>query len=259
MNTTSPIIEVKNLKVKLGEKLILNNLNFSIQPGEIMGIAGSSGSGKTTLLYAILMLQRPTSGYIRVFDQELTTATHEHMIPLQRRWGVVFQQNALFSALTVLENVEFPLKEIGISDKAAIQQLALQKILSVGLPLDACNKYPFELSGGMKKRAALARAIVADPEILFLDEPTTGLDPDSAAELDELVLDLQSTMGLTIAVVTHDLDSLWHITNRVAFLRDGQIIYVDALKNLLTQPDAAIQKFFNGPRGNAVSTLYLQE
>lgn len=256
MNTTAPIIAVKNLKIHLGGKWVHDDLNLTVQQGEILGIAGSSGSGKTVLLYEMLMLQRPSSGSICVFGEDLTTAPIETLIPIQQRWGVVFQQNALFSALTVLENIAFPLKERGILDRDAIAQLALQRILSVGLPIDAAHKYPFELSGGMKKRAALARAIVTDPEILFLDEPSTGLDPDSAAELDELILELQSILGLTIVIVTHDLDSLWHITNRVAFLSEGKILHTDEINTLITRPDTAIQKFFNGTRGRAIRNIY---
>jgi phospholipid/cholesterol/gamma-HCH transport system ATP-binding protein len=248
---TTPIIEIKNLRIRVGDKWIHRGLDLDIKPGEILGVVGTSGSGKTTLMREILMLQRPNSGSIRVFGKEIVHANREKLIDIQRRWGVLFQENALFSSLTVLENIEFPLREQGKLDEDTIKELALQRVLSVGLDIDAANKYPSELSGGMAKRAALARAIVLDPEILFLDEPTTGLDPDSAAELDELILNLQSTLGLTIIIITHDLDTLWRVTNRVAFLKDGKVLRVDKLEKLVHSSDPSIQEFFNGPRGRA--------
>lgn len=250
------IIEIKDLKIQLGSEWIHKGLNLSVKQGEILGIVGSSGSGKTTLLREILMLQPPTSGSIKVFNQELTTAEPKELLAVQRRWGVLFQQNALFSSLTVLENLVFPLEEHALLDMDMIEDLALLKIQLVGLPIDAAHKYPAELSGGMQKRAALARAIVLDPEILFLDEPTTGLDPDSAAELDDLILDLQATMGLTIVMVTHDLDTLWRVTNRVAFLAEGKVLCVDTMESLVKNPNKALQVFFNGPRGRVVKQNY---
>ena len=223
------IIEIKNLTIKLGSKKVHDALELKIYQGEILGIVGSSGSGKTTLLREILMLKRPDKGSIRVFDQELTTASSEQLKKVQKKWGVLFQRNALFSSLTVLENISFPLKEQTALDLKSIEELAMQRIRSVGLPDDCANKYPAELSGGMEKRVALARAIVLDPEILFLDEPTTGLDPDSASELDSLILELQSTMGLTILIITHDLDTLWRVTDRVAFLKQGKVFCIDEI------------------------------
>jgi len=251
MNTNTPIIDVKNLRIRLGDKWIHDHLNLSINKGEIIGIVGASGSGKTMLMREILMLQRPDSGSIHVFGKELMHGTPEKLLEVQERWGVLFQENALFSSLTVLENIMFPLREKTNLDKEMIQELAVQRMLAVGLEIDAANKYPSELSGGMEKRAALARAIVLDPEILFLDEPTAGLDPDSAAELDELVLRLQSMMGLTIVIITHDLDTLWRVTDRVAFLDKGKVLYVDKIDKLVHHSDPVIQQFFNGPRGRA--------
>lgn len=249
MTSTDYIIEVKDISTYLGRHWVNKDLNLNIRQGEILGIAGGSGSGKTTLLREILWLQKPNTGKIRVFEQELTTATAANLLAIQRRWGVLFQQNALFSSLTVLENVAFPLKEHTTLDKDTIHELALLKIALVGLPIDAAIKYPVELSGGMQKRAAFARAIVLDPEIIFLDEPTAGLDPNSAEGIDELILNFQATMGLTIVIITHDLESLNRVTDRVAFLGEGKVLCVDKINTLAKNPHPLIQSFFNGPRG----------
>lgn len=249
MKIDDPIIEIQHVRIRRGEKLVHEDINLTVKHGEILGIVGSSGSGKTTLLQEMLMLQRPDSGSIRIFNQELMSAPPATLLKIQRRWGVLFQQNALFSSLTVLENVMFPLKEHTHLDFTTCQQLALLKILLVGLPSDVVHKYPAQLSGGMQKRAALARAIVLDPDLLFLDEPTAGLDPDSANSLDELILNLQSMIGLTIILVTHDLDTLWRVTNRVAFLNEGKVLMVDAISALAKHPNPLLQAFFNGPRG----------
>lgn len=256
MTDENPIIEVKNLKIQLGGEWIHKGVSLSVKKGEILGVVGASGGGKTTLLRAILMLQRPTSGSIKVFGQELTTASPEVLHDIERRWGVLFQQNALFSSLTVLENTAFPLKEHTQLSLDLINELALLKILSVGLDTTSAIKYPSELSGGMQKRAALARAIVFDPEILFLDEPTAGLDPDSSSGLEELILNLQSLIGLTIMVITHDLDTLWRITNRVAFLGEGEVLCIDTMEKLVKNPHPLIQEFFNGPRGRTARRIY---
>ncbi len=196
----------------------------------------------------MLALRAPTSGSIRVFEHELTKANSETLLTIQRRWGVLFQQNALFSSLSVLENVSFPLNEHTSLDNQTIQALALLKIVMAGLPVDAAVKYPSELSGGMQKRAALARSIVLDPELLFLDEPTAGLDPNKVIAFDELILNLQSTMGLTIVMVTHDVDSLKRVANRVAFLGEGRVLAVEPPKELMQNPHPLIQEFFNGPK-----------
>src|SRR3990167_2369275 len=249
MTTTQPIIEVKQLKTYLGNVWVHQGINFLVQPGEVFVIMGGSGSGKTVLIHELLSLRRPTSGSIRIFNQEMTTASAETLLGIQRRLGVLFQQNALFSSLTVLENVAFPLKEHTALNDATIRDLSLLKILLAGLPLDSAIKYPSELSGGMQKRAALARAIVLDPELIFLDEPTAGLDPHLASELDELIIALRRTMGLTIVIITHDLDTLWRVTDRVAFLGQGKVLCVDAMDKLVKQPDPTIHAFFSGARG----------
>jgi phospholipid/cholesterol/gamma-HCH transport system ATP-binding protein len=256
MTNQQPIIDIQQVKIQLGGTWVHQGLNLSVHQGEILGIVGGSGSGKTTLLREILMLQPPDSGSIRVFGQELTTASPAEKLTIQRRWGVLFQQNALFSSLNVLENVSFPLKEHTRLDKKTIKELAQLKILAVGLANEVAIKYPSELSGGMQKRAALARAIVLDPELLFLDEPTAGLDPDSASGLDELILNLQATMGLTVVIITHDLDTLWRITNRVAFLGEGKVLCVDSMAELAKQTHPLIKGFFGGPRGRLAKGIY---
>lgn len=251
MTANDNIIEVKELRTELGNHIVHEGLNLSVKRGEILGIVGGSGSGKTTLLREMLCLTKPTSGSIRIFDQEVTTISPSQLLKVQRRWGVLFQENALFSSLSLLENVSFPLQEHTLLDSKTISELALLKILLAGLPAEAAIKFPSELSGGMLRRAGIARAIVLDPELIFLDEPTAGLDPNTAAGFDELILDLQRTMGLTIVMITHDLDSLWRITNRVAFLGDGKVTCIDTMANLVKNPDPQIQSFFGGPRGKA--------
>ncbi len=256
MTTSDVIIEVKNLKTYLGDTWVHKGIDLTVSRGEILGIVGGSGSGKTTLLRDMLSLTQPSSGSIRIFGHELTTASPSTLLAIQRRFGVLFQQNALFSSLTLLENVCFPLQEHTTLDAASIRELALLKILMAGLPVEAAIKFPAELSGGMQKRAALARAIVLDPELIFLDEPTAGLDPTTAAGFDELILNLQRTMGLTIVMVTHDLDSLWKITNRVAFLGEGVVLCIDKMSQLVKNPHPLIQEFFSGPRGRVAEASY---
>ncbi|HTM63703.1 MAG TPA: ATP-binding cassette domain-containing protein [Gammaproteobacteria bacterium] len=256
MINSDPIIEVKNLVTGFGKSIIHNGLNLTINRGEVLGIVGGSGAGKTTLLRALLALNKPYSGSIRIFDQELTTANRETLLAIQKRWGVLFQQNALFSSLNLLENVSFPLNEHTSLDANSIQQLALLKIMMAGLPQSSAFKYPSELSGGMQKRAGLARAIVMDPELIFLDEPTSGLDPNTAAGFDELILNLQETMGLTIVMVTHDLDSLWQVTDRVAFLGRGTVLAAEPMQTLVNNPDPMIHEFFQGARGRIAEGSY---
>lgn len=256
MTNDETIIDIKNLTTKMGGTFVHKNLNLSVKRGEVLGVVGGSGTGKTTLMREILDLTEPVSGSIRVFGHEITTATPKVLLEIQRRWGVLFQSNALFSSLTLLENVMFPLKEHTTLNTDSMHDLAILKILMAGLPLDAAYKYPAELSGGMQKRGGLARAIVLDPELIFLDEPTAGLDPNTAAGFDELILNLQSTMGLTIVMVTHDLDSLWKVTNRVAFLGNGVVLGVEPMASLVKNPNPLIQEFFGGQRGRAAEQGY---
>lgn len=256
MNETKPIIQLKDLRINLGGKWVHDNLTLDVMNNEVLGIVGKSGSGKTTLLRAMLMLQKYDAGSIRIFDQELKSANAAQREMIQKRWGVLFQQNALFSALTVLENIQFPLREKHQLDKTLLDAIAVQKLLFVGLDVDAANKYPSQLSGGMQKRAALARALALDPELLFLDEPTAGLDPDSASQFDELILNLQSALGFSIVMITHDLDTLWRITNRVAFLHKGKVLAVEPINILVKNQSEPIQTFFNGPRGRIAQNNY---
>lgn len=253
---TETIIEIKNLKTYLGGNWVHENVNLTIMRGEIIGIVGGTGSGKTTLLREMLVLLKPDAGSIRIFDQDILNATPKKLLDIQRRLGVLFQQNALFSSLTLLENVAFTLKEHTQLHQDTIEELAMLKIAMAGLPSDAATKYPSQLSGGMQKRAGLARAIALDPELLFLDEPTAGLDPESAAAFDELILDLQQSMGLTIVMITHDLDSLWRSTDRVAFLGDKKVLAVAPIKELVHEKNPKIQEFFSGPRGQVMENYF---
>jgi phospholipid/cholesterol/gamma-HCH transport system ATP-binding protein len=240
------IIEVNDLKNKLGGQWVHNGIDLTINRKEIIGIVGGSGSGKTTFLRSILMLQKPTSGVIKVFGIDILSAKAKALDSIRRRWGVLFQQSALFSSMNVIENVLFPIREfMPPLPEAFIRDIALLKISLVGLPTSAAYKYPSELSGGMQKRAAAARAIALDPELLFLDEPTSGLDPVSSREIDKLVLDLRDMLGLTILVVTHDPESL-KVTDRVAFLGDGKLLDFAPLVELQKNPHPLIQSYFTG-------------
>lgn len=256
MTNSNTIIEIKNLKTYLGGNWVHDGLNLSIQRGEIMGVVGSTGSGKTTLMREMLHLLKPDAGTIRIFDQDILTASPEQLLTIQRRLSVLFQQNALFSSLTLLENVEFSLREHTKLSPSIIEELAILKILMAGLPIDAIYKYPSQLSGGMQKRAGLARAIVLDPELIFLDEPTSGLDPESAAAFDELILNLQKSMDLTIVMITHDLDTLWRVTDRVAFLGEKKVLRVAPIATVVQDPHPLIQEFFSGPRGQVMEAYF---
>lgn len=256
MKNIKPVVQLKDVRIHLGGKWVHDGLTLDIMQNEILGIVGKSGSGKTTILRALLMLQQYNEGSIRIFGQELKTATTQQREMIQRRWGVLFQQNALFTSLTVLENIQFPLREKHKLEPELLEQIAIQKLLSVGLDIDAANKYPSELSGGMQKRAGLARALALDPELLFLDEPTAGLDPNSASQFDELILTLQSAMGFSIVIITHDLDTLWHITNRVAFLYKGKVLAAEPIQQLIEYPNEAVETFFKGPRGRTAQINY---
>lgn len=243
------IIEIKNLQNRLGGQLIHDDLNLSIQRGEIVAIVGGSGAGKTTLLRSILMLQKPTAGEITVFGKNVWNCSEREAQSIRHRWGVMFQSSALFSSLCVLQNVMFPMQElVNISDSMQ-KEIALLKITLAGLVPEDGAKFPSELSGGMKKRAALARAIALDPELVFLDEPTSGLDPKSAGDFDQLILRLRASLGITFVMITHDLDSLWLVPDRVLFLGEGKVLAAEPMATLVKQNNPIIQDYLSGVRG----------
>lgn len=239
-----PIIEITGLKNCLGGQWIHSDVNLTVNQGEILAIIGGSGSGKTTILRSLLMLLQPTAGTLKVFGQDLSTLTPDEAIKIRQRWGMLFQHSALFSAITVLENVMFPMREFTSLDKDFIEELAMLKIALVGLPKEAAGKFPAELSGGMQRRAAAARAIAMEPELLFLDEPTTGLDPHSARLFDDLILFLRDTLNLTVVMVSHDMESLKRITDRIAFVGDGKILAAEPLEDLMENKQPLIADYF---------------
>jgi len=244
----TPIIEITGLKNKLGGQWIHQDVNLTVHKGEIIAIIGGSGSGKTTILRSILMLLEPTAGEIRVFGENIRDLNEQAAQLIQHRWGVLFQQSALFSALTVLENIQFPMHELTALDKAFTEKLALLKLALVGLPISAANKFPSELSGGMQRRAAAARAIAMDPELLFLDEPTSGLDPLSAKKFDELIIFLRDSLNLTIVMVSHDIASLKRTTDRVAFVGEGKILSIEPFEKLMENKHPLIVEYFSQTR-----------
>lgn len=251
MTTTPPVIEVTDICTRFGDKVVHDQVSLSVLPGEIFALVGTSGCGKSTLLREMIALQRPQSGSIRVFGEEVVGLDDEAALALRRRWGVMFERGALFSSLTVLENVGLPLREHTRLDDRLINELAMLKIQLAGLSPDAASKFPNELSGGMRKRAALARALVLDPELVFLDEPTAGLDPLSASGFDELVIGLQQSLGLTILMVTHDLDLLWRTASRVAVLGENRVLGIGTMEELSHSEHPLVREYFYGPRGRA--------
>ena len=246
-----PVIELTGLSMRFGESRVHEDVNLSVYRGEVFALAGGNGCGKSTLLREIIMLQKPTEGVVRLFGKDLASADEDERGAQLRRCGVMFQYGALFSSLTLAQNIAVPLQEHTRLGKRLIREIAEIKIALVGLPADSAGKYPNELSGGMRKRAAMARAIALDPEILFLDEPSSGLDPMSAEGIDELILHLKGLLGLTVFMVTHDLDSLWRVTDRVAVLGDGKILGVGTMEELSRLDNPLINPYFHGPRGRA--------
>ena len=245
------IVEVRGVNTRFGNAVVHEDVSLSVRRGEVFALVGGSGSGKSTLLREIILLQPPVSGSIRVFGREVVGLSDDEALPLRRRWGVMFERGALFSSLTVTENVGMVLREHTQLGDRLIREVAAVKIALTGLPPDAGPKYPSELSGGMRKRASLARALALDPELLFLDEPTAGLDPLSASGIDELVRSLRETLGLTIMMVTHDLDLLWRAADRVAVLGKGHIVGVGTMNELSRSDDPLVRQYFYGPRGRA--------
>ncbi|KTC81992.1 ABC transporter ATP-binding protein [Legionella cincinnatiensis] len=239
------IIEIKGLKNYLGGQWVHSGVDLTVQKGEILAIIGGSGSGKTTILRSVLMLMQPTAGDIKVFGKDINHLDAQEALSLRRRWGMLFQHSALFSSMTVLENVMFPMQEFTNLEHEFMHELALLKIALVGLPQEAAGKLPSELSGGMQRRAAAARAIAMDPELLFLDEPTTGLDPLSARRFDDLIVFLRDSLKLTIVMVSHDIESLKRTTDRVAFIGDGKVLSIEPIKELMKNKHKIIADYFS--------------
>ncbi len=246
----TPLLRVRGLETRVGGRVLHRNLDLDLYPGEVLAVVGASGSGKSVLMRAILGLIHPAAGTVEAFGAEIAGLDREQRRRTEARWGVLFQDGALFSSLTVAENVEVPLKEQFELPRSLMDDIAALKIALVGLPPDTAAKYPAELSGGMRKRAGLARALALDPELLFLDEPTSGLDPIAAADFDLLLRDLQRSLGLAVFLVTHDLDSLFALADRVAVLLDGRL-KTGTLEEVMRDRDPWIQRYFGGPRGRA--------
>ena len=249
--TPEPVIEMSQVSTRFGDHVVHAGLDLEVQRGEIFAVIGGSGSGKSTLLREMILLHRPDSGSIRVLGVDLDRITADEDLALRQRWGVMFQHGGLFSALTIMENIGWPLREHTALDSGLIDEIAASKLALTGLKPEVGAQYPSELSGGMMKRASLARALALDPELLFLDEPTAGLDPESAGEVDQLVRTLRDLFGLTIVMITHDLDLLWQVADRVAVLAEGQVQGVGTMTELARMDAPGIRKFFDGPRGRA--------
>ena len=246
------VLSVNDVTVAFGNSVVLDHLSLDVRRGEILGFVGPSGSGKSVLLRTVLGLNRKRAGTIRLFGQDLDRLTDAQRMRLDMRLGVLFQHGALFSALTVLENVQVPMREYLDLPKKLMDELALLKIELVGLPRDAAQKFPSQLSGGMIKRAALARALALDPDIVFLDEPTSGLDPIGAADFDELVAKLRDTMGLTVFMVTHDLDSLFAVCDRIAVLGNKKVLVEGTIEDMLACEDPWVRSYFRGKRARQI-------
>ena len=246
------IIRVRDLTVGFGDRLILDKLSLDVKRGEILGFVGPSGAGKSVLTRTILGLMPKRSGTIEVFGINMNEADDKTRSAVERRWGVLFQQGALFSSLTVRQNIQFPVREFMKVSERLLDEIVVAKLTMVGLRPETADLYPSELSGGMIKRVALARALALDPEIVFLDEPTSGLDPISAGDFDELVMTLQRALGLTVFMVTHDLDSLKTACNRIAVLGDKKVLLVGTMDDMLASQHPWLREYFHGKRARAV-------
>ncbi len=247
------VIEVSRVSTRFGAHVVHSDVSLDVKRAEIFALIGGSGSGKSTLLREIILLQSQTSGSIRVLGAELTALDDDDALALRQRWGVMFQHGGLFGALTVKENIGLPLREHTALGDALIDEIAMAKLAMTGLPPEVGAQYPAELSGGMLKRASLARALALDPELLFLDEPTAGLDPVSAEGVDDLVRELRDLFGLTVFMITHDLDLLWQVADRVAVLADGTVQGIGSMAELSRSAKPAVRQFFDGSRGRAAA------
>jgi phospholipid/cholesterol/gamma-HCH transport system ATP-binding protein len=251
-----PAVEVRGLESRFGERVIHHDLDLTIERGEVVGIVGGSGTGKSVLLNTIIGLKTPEGGSVNVLGVDVHGGDRKDRESLERRWGVMFQQGALFSSLSVRENVMSPLREHTGLSTHLIEELAELKIAMVGLPPEAASLRPSELSGGMRKRVGVARALALDPQLLFLDEPTAGLDPIGAAEFDTLIEELSDTLGLTVVMITHDLDSLYAICDRVAVLAEKRVIATEPISVLEKSDHPWIRSYFLGPRGRAADVAH---
>jgi phospholipid/cholesterol/gamma-HCH transport system ATP-binding protein len=250
MNQVVPAVEVRSLVNRFGHQIVHDDLDMQIVHGEVFGIVGGSGSGKSVLLRTVLGLHAPRSGDVRIDGQSITELDSKSLLSVKRRYGVTFQHGALFSSLTVLENIELPMLEALGLPESVVRGLSVQKLRLVGLPDDAGMKFPAQLSGGMVKRAALARALALDPSLLFLDEPTAGLDPISAGHFDELLVYLKRMLGLTVVMVTHDLDTIYRTCDRIGVIVDGRMIS-GTLEDIVQHSHPWIREYFHGARSRA--------
>jgi phospholipid/cholesterol/gamma-HCH transport system ATP-binding protein len=252
MASNTAVISVRDLTVGFGDAIVLDRASLDVFEGEILGFVGGSGAGKSVMMRTIIGLLPKRNGSIEVFGTDLAAVNDDERRAIERRWGVLFQQGALFSSLTALQNVQFPIREYLNLSPRLIEEIALAKLEMVGLNADVRGKFPSELSGGMVKRVALARALALDPDIVFLDEPTSGLDPIGAAEFDALIRTLQRTLGLSVFMVTHDLDSLHTVCDRIAVLSDGRIIATGPIETMLASEHPWLKSYFRGKRGRLV-------
>jgi len=253
MTATGNVIEISAVATRFGSHVVHQELDLTVRYGEIFAIVGGSGSGKSTLLREMILLRQPDAGSIRVLGEDMGALDDNAALALRQRLGVMFQQGGLFGSLNILENVGLPLREHTALGNQLIDEIAAWKIALSGLAPENGRQYPSELSGGMLKRAALARALALDPELLFLDEPTAGLDPQSADGVDQLVRQTRDQFGLSVVIITHDLDLLWQVADRVAVLGDGKVQGVGSMRELAAMEQPAIRQFFAGPRGRAAA------
>lgn len=242
------VIEVRGVVAGFGDHIVLDHVDLDVYRGEILGFVGGSGAGKSVLMRTVIGLLPKRVGTIKVFDTDMAAVTDLERQAIERRWGVLFQQGALFSSLTVKKNLQFPVREHLDLSQEMLDEMAIAKLEMVGLDAKVCEKFPSELSGGMTKRVALARALALDPEIVFLDEPTSGLDPIGAGEFDTLIATLQRTLGLTVFMITHDLDSLHTVCDRIAVLADGKVIAAGTMDTMLASNHPWLKAYFHGKR-----------
>jgi phospholipid/cholesterol/gamma-HCH transport system ATP-binding protein len=259
VNSNGAVIEINKVSTRFGDHVVHSELDLEVRQSEVFALVGGSGSGKSTLLREMILLHRPDSGSIRVLGVDLDGLTDEGALELRRRWGVMFQHGGLFGSLSVNENLGLPLREHTGLDDVLIDEIVAWKLAMTGLEPEVGAQYPSELSGGMMKRASLARALALDPELLFLDEPTAGLDPESAGGVDLLVRKLRDMFGLTIVMITHDLDLLWQVADRVAVLGEGKVQGIGSMSELSHLDNPAIRQFFDGPRGRAAQEQKTQQ